>query len=277
MALTAEQLARREGKITASFLPQLMAGDREAIHQKWLELVGDPNWQPEDLSNNRPVQFGSFIETFALDWHERKTQCELTRRGEVVDHPTRPYVCATLDAYRAADRCVIDAKANGAWMRLDEVLAFYTPQLLVQKGCVQSDNASLLIVHGGGEPTEYPITIDPEYERTVWERIDQFWQCVEMMMPPVETMKLQPLTPPEQWRSFDLDQEDQLAACNNWAPDMMDQLAVWSQTSQQAKDNEAACKLIKQLLPEDCGKVTWAGLIVQRNRARAVSIKRRKE
>jgi hypothetical protein len=274
MALSAEQLRLREGKVTASFAPPLMAGDIEDIHRKWLELIGDPSWQPEDLSNNWPVQFGSFIETFALDWHERKTQCALTRRGEVTDHPTRSYVCATLDAYRAADRCVIDAKTNGKWMKLDDVLAYYTPQMVVQKGCVQSDNASLLIVHGGAEPHEYALTIDPEYERTVWERIDQFWQCVQTMTPPVEVMKLQPLTPPEQWRSINLDDVEQLAGCN-WGPDMMDQLLTWTQTHEQAKLNETAREQIKRLLPEDCGKVTWAGLVVSRNRARAVSIKRR--
>ncbi|MBO0715732.1 MAG: hypothetical protein J2P55_00145, partial [Rhizobiales bacterium] len=61
--LTAEQRALRENKITASFLPALMTGDDAAIYNKWLELIGDPCWVPENFDNDWPVQFGSFIET----------------------------------------------------------------------------------------------------------------------------------------------------------------------------------------------------------------------
>src|SRR5262245_20673908 len=79
--LTAEQLALRESKITASIAPPLMAGNEDVILNKWLELIGDPGWKPEDFSTNWPIQFGAFIETFALDWHERRTQQALARRG----------------------------------------------------------------------------------------------------------------------------------------------------------------------------------------------------
>lgn len=273
MGLTAAQLAAREGKITASFAPQLMAGDIPAIHNKWLELIGDPSWQPEDLSDNWPVQFGSFIEGFALDWHERRTQYALTRRGEVVQHPILPHVACTLDGFREFDQCAIDCKCVGHWRKLDEVLAFYQPQLILQRACVRSINCALLIVHGGAAPVEYSVTIDPDYEVMVWQRIDQFWRCVQLLIPPVEGMKLPPLTPPEQWRTIDLDQPDQLVAYN-WAPDMKLQLGTWDATHDAAQRNETARDEIKKLLPEDAGKLSCGGLTVTRNRARAVSIKR---
>ena len=156
--LSPEQLAARENKITASFLPALMAGNEQVILSKWRELIGDPTWVRDDLTDDWLPSFGSYVEPFALDWHQRKTGKALTRRGEVVTHPTRPYVAATLDAWREADNTVIDCKTINAHRALDDVVSYYVPQLICQRACVGADKAALLIVHGGTEPQE--ITVD---------------------------------------------------------------------------------------------------------------------
>ena len=266
--LSPAQLALREGKITASFLPALMAGDDAAIHDKWLELIGDPSWQPKNLSADWPVQFGAFIEPFALDWHERKHQHALTRRGEVITHPQRNFVTATLDAYRASDQTVLEVKACGAWRPLDEIISFYIPQVAAQRSCCGCANASLLIVHGSAEPTEIPLIIDPEYEARLWQRVDAFQRCVETLTPPVT---FPPLVPPEQWRTVDLDRD---AAQHNWAPPLIAQLDTWDATHEAAIANEAAKKEAKALLPDDVGRVLFSGIVMSRNRAKAVTIKR---
>jgi YqaJ-like viral recombinase domain len=268
MALTPDQLAQREGKITASFLPQLMAGDTGEIYHKWLELIGDPDWKPKDLSDNFPVFHGTIMEPHVIDWHQRKTGHALTRRGEVVQHPTRPYVCATLDCYREADRCVLDCKCPGAWMTLDHIIAHYTPQVIVQRACAQCDNAALLISHGGATPNEFAITIEPAYEATVWQRVDQFWQCVQELREPVE---LPPAPPPPPWRSVDLDRE---AAAHNWATPMIGHLIDWENTRDQAVAHDAAREEIKALLPDDVGRVRFGTVLITRARNRAVTIKR---
>lgn len=270
--LTPVQRAAREGKITGSFLPSLMAGNEAGIYDKWLELIGDPAWVPEDLSENWPVQLGSHVEPLALDWCERKTQHALTRRGEVVTHPVREYVACTLDAYREHDDTVIDAKASGAFMSLDHIIAYYTPQMIVQRACVQCRNAALLIVHGGAEPAEYPVAIDPDYERALWQRVDQFWRCVQNLTPPV---RLRTLSPPDQWRTInlDLDTADNRA---NWAAAIKPALETWNANHDSVESFEAARTEIKQLLPDDCRKLTWAGVVVTRARNRAITIKRAK-
>src|SRR5262245_5529629 len=215
--LTADQLALRENKITASFAPPLMAGDEARIHNKFLELIGDPSWTPEDLTGEWVVQFGVWIEPFALDWHERRTKTELTRRGEVVTHPDRPYVCATLDAWREADRCCIDHKAINSFATIDSAVNFYLPQLIVQRGCTRADRAALLITHGGAEPQEVIVRIDADYEALVWQRIDQFQHCVETLTPPVKLPDIvKPAPPPDQWRTIDLDKPDEINA-HNWS------------------------------------------------------------
>jgi hypothetical protein len=271
MALSAVQRRLREGKITASFLPSLMAGDESAIHNKWLELIGDPRFVPEDFEDNWPVQFGSFIEGFALDWHARKTGWPLVRRGEVVQHPTRDNFCCTLDGFREHDRCALDCKAVNAFTPVDDTVAFYTSQMIGQRACLVCDKVAILLVHGGGEPQEIPLQIDPDYEGQVWQRVDQFWRCVESLTPPVH-LNLKRVVPPEQWRSIDFDADGEKP---NWAADMAPLLQIWLETEAGHKRCEESKAKIKELLPDDVGKLFAGDALVSRNRAGAVSIKRK--
>jgi len=249
-----------------------MAGDEPAIHLKWLELIGDPDWTPEDLSGSWPVQLGSHVETFALNWHERRTRMELSRRGEVVMHPERPFFCCTLDAWRDADRTCVDCKWVNAHRAIDETVAYYTPQLVGQRGCTGADRVALLVVHGGSEPQEIEVRLDPDYESTVWTRVDQFWRCVETLTPPVLVVPMPAVVPPEQWRTVDLNDDGERAR-HNWAAAMCEHLGAWRDTRAAAERNEAARAGVKSLLPEDVGTLRFGGVQVKRNRARAVSIK----
>jgi hypothetical protein len=272
MTLTAEQQRLREGKITASFLPQLMAGDAPAIYSKWLELIGDPSWVPEDTTDNWPMNFGSFVETFALDWHQRRTGRPLVRRGEVVDHPTWLGIACTLDAFRQDDRCAIDVKCCGAFQSINDILAYYTPQMICQRACTEADRVALLLVHGGAEPMEIPVDIDRDYEAMVWQRVHEFRLCVENLTPPVK-LNIQRIVPPEQWRTVDLDTDSENY---NWSAEMIPLLATWSETAAAAAVNAKAKETIKTLLPDDVGHVTSAGVIIARARNGAVTIRRAK-
>lgn len=261
MALTVEQLRLREGRITASFVPYLMAGNEAKILSEWRRLVGDPDYAPEDLSDSWPVQFGSFIESFALDWHERKTGRFLTRRGEVVYHPERPYVCCTLDAFRDDDLTVIDCKAIGMWRKLDEALPHYVPQMIVQRACTRAINAALLVVHGGSEPTEMEVVWEADYEREVWARIEWFNECVENLTPPVSIEPAK--SPVAPTRIIDM------SASNAWA----EHAAKWSANFEAAKRFKSAEKDLKALVPEDAKCCQGHGIEVKRDKAGKLSIK----
>jgi hypothetical protein len=255
----------RSERVTASFLNSLMAGNNTAILNKWRELVGDPQYQPEDLSDSWPAQLGLYLEPFALDWHQRKTGRPLTRRGEFVQHPDLSYVSCTLDAFRDDDRCAIDVKAPGSWMRLDEVIPYYTPQLICQVRCTNAAAGALLIAHGGAEPREFPVDIDPGFEALLWERAAQFWHCVETFTPPVPLPRL---VPPEKWRSIDLATDHP-----NWRGQMIAALEIWRETKTQAARFEDAKLAVKDLLPDDVGRCDYAGLSIRRARNNAVSIR----
>lgn len=265
MALTDAQKAARAGKIGASFTPALMAGDTERIREEWLRLVEHPDYDEAAFEAAMlarwPVQLGSYIEPFALDWHAAKTGLPLTRRGEWVPHPDLPWLGCTLDAYRDEDGSVIDCKAPGAWMRLDAVLDYYTPQMVVQRACTAARRAVLLVVHGGAEPREYELSWSAEYEAEIWRRLHWFWDRVETLQPPV------PLAantlPPEPVRIVDM------TGNNAWG----DHAAVWLSTRAPAKAFERAAKDLKSLVDDDVRLSHGHGIMISRNRAGQLQIK----
>lgn len=261
MALTEAQLKARDGKVTASFAPYLMAGDRDRILTEWMRLVGHPDYAPEDLSDKWPVQFGSYIEPFALDWHQAKTGQALTRRGEVVVHPNFPFVCCTLDAYREADGMVLDCKALGTWRKIDEACSFYLPQVIIQRDCVPGKSAGLLIVHGGTEPQEYPLMITDDYSAQVWQRVHLFWRCVEDLTPPVEMSAI--AAPVPAVKDYDM------TGHNEWA----DHAVTWLETRKPARSFEIATKAIKKLVPADATVCFGHSIEVNRNKAGSLTIR----
>jgi predicted phage-related endonuclease len=259
--LTEEQRQRRYGKVGASFVPYLMAGDEAKILTEWMRLVDHPDYKEEDLSDNWPVQFGSYIEDFALNWHARKTGQPLVHRGKWMPHPDLGHVGCTLDAYRVADRTVVDCKAPGRWRKLEDVIAFYPGQMVVQKACLKAARAALLVVHGGDEPVECEMTWDEAFEAEVWDRLRWFWQRVETLQAPaaipaakaaVPAVRVVDMTGSNEWASY----------AHNWL------------TSKEAADcfNRAA-KGLKALIEDDVMKAYGHGIYATRSRAGALSIK----
>jgi hypothetical protein len=270
MALSQEQRARRKGRVPASFIPALMAGDGPRILNEFYRIVGSSEYVPEDLSNRWDVYRGEFSEQPILNWHERKT-APITRRGEQFDHPTLTYVICTLDGYREADDCVLDVKATNGFQPLDEFNATYAGQLLIQREALGCAKAALLIEHGAAEPVELPLFVDDEFSARVHQRIEAFWQCCETLTPPVHFDRKR-IVPPEQWRTIDLDAEGDKP---NWAGAIEPLLVVWLETEESHRTCEETKASIKRLLPDDVGKLFGGGVSISRNRAGAVSIKRR--
>jgi predicted phage-related endonuclease len=261
LMLTAAQHKARDGKVTASFLPKLMSGDEAAILNEWRRLVGDPAYVPLDLDNVWAVQFGSFVETFALDWHQRKTGRPIEGRGQSLTDPKRSYVACTLDGFRPDDSTVIDCKAPGAHRKLDDVLALYVPQMVIQRSCKGAAKAALLVVHGGAEPVEYPIDIPADYEAAVWQRVDAFWQCVCDLRPP---FSVPPVPPPvKAERIVDI------STSNSWAVEA----AAWLANYPAKREAEAAEKALKALVPADAAKCHGAGVVITRSRAGSLSLR----
>jgi hypothetical protein len=262
--LSPEQHARREGKVTASFLPYLMAGNIARISEEWMRLVGHPDYKEPDLSKVWPVYLGTHGEQLTLNWHEMKYGHALTRRGEVVNHPTLDYNCCTLDCWRQHDNTVLDVKWIGGHRKLDEACAFYTAQLIDQARCLGAENASLLVVHGGSEPVEYPVTWTPEYEAEMWARVDAFWACVLDLTPP------HPM--PEITAPVPATVEYDLNSNNYWVNAAGD----WLVNRAAHKVFVDAEKELKSMVPSDAKRVFGGGITANRARNGALSIREEK-
>ena len=260
MSLTPEQQKLREGKVTASFAPYLMAGKKDRILSEWQRLVGhhalvEPDW--EEMWN---LHYGQMIEPIALDWHQKKTGRALSQRGRVVTHPVLPHVCCTLDAYRTEDNTVIDCKAWSSWQKIDYICSFLTPQIIVQRACVRAHAGALLIVHGGTEPKEYPIEWDVEYEALVWERISAFWRCVLNLTPPVDM--------PAKTAPIMATRVVLMEGKNEWASYAKD----WLDNRKAAKTFVTASEAIKEMVPEDAARCEGHGIRVTRSKAGSLTI-----
>ena len=259
--LTEEQKRLREGKLGASFVPYLMAGDEAKIRREWMRLVDHPDYVEEDLSGVWAPSFGAYVEPFALDWHERKTGHALTLRGHWVQHSEYPWLGATLDAWREHDSTVVDCKAPLKWSKLDDVRAFYVGQLVVQRACINAERAALLVVHGGDEPVEFAATWDAEYEAQVWERVHWFWGRVESLQPPCRLPRVQGPVPAI--RTVDM------TGNNMWAA----YAANWLGNKDAADCFNRAAKTLKELIEPDVQKAFGHGICASRSKAGAISIK----
>jgi len=274
----------RKDRITASMVPWLMSGKLEVIQRLFLRAIGDPRAEPDSFGDSWASFYGLLVEQGEIEWKNRKfkgvldyyadkTGCEFLSRGVQRFHPERLYVSATLDAIKKPDNIVVDVKATiDPRKSLDDIVSFYTPQMVVQEECARADGAALLIVRCGAEPIECPVHIEKHYRALVWQTVDAFWNCIETLTPPFE-LQFKQIVPPERLRAIDLDQDEDQP---NWANAMRDALLSWHETETEAKRNDKAKADIKQLLPDDVGKVFYAGLLVSRSRNNAVHIKHSK-
>lgn len=262
MALSAEQLERRAGKITASMLPILMYGDAEQIQRLYREEIGELDREPQSYA----MALGSHIEPFVLDyWND--CYGTLTRRGEVVDHPFIPEFCCTLDAYREFDDCALDCKFLSPWRRPEEFVGYYYPQVLAQMRCIPCRNGALLVAQGTKDPVEYTIKPDENYERAMWARVEAFRMCLRTFTPPFPMPRV---VPPEQWRTIDLSKGE----IPNWGHALLPLLELFETTRQASMIHEQAGKDARSLVPDDV-KIVLAGTHKLSRSARGtVSIRR---
>src|SRR4029077_11281233 len=97
MALSAEQLALRAGKIGGSDIGIIVGGDRVKINKLWEQKLGLR--EPDNLDDNFQVQMGIQTEPLNLRWYEKRHRQTVSRRGDVVTHYRYDWACCTLDGW----------------------------------------------------------------------------------------------------------------------------------------------------------------------------------
>ena len=252
---------KREFKTTGSQAPVIVNGTADQLYELWEERCG--RRPPKDFSRNIQVQRGRHDEPFILSWSEMINGHEITERQRYIEHPTLPSIACTIDGYRAFDDAVYEAKCLSPFRRLEDVIAYYTPQVLVQQRCRGAARGILAVLQDGLEEVE--IYVDEAYESEMWARLAAFQLCVDLMQPPSVKPEL---VPPELWRTVNLATENP-----NWGPDMRSEMRMWADTREAARMHQKAKDSIKELLPPDVGTVLFGHLNVKRDKRGAVTVR----
>lgn len=264
--LTAEQQKLRENKLTASRVGILMSGNNEKILNLWKELVGDPSFVPEDLSNVWPVQLGSHTESLHLKWYEKQTGRTLTRHGEVVEMPFYGWAASTLDAFDPKIVAPVEAKHCGGFEKMETIVQRYMPQLTWQIMCCDTKQGVLSVILGAQEPQQTEINRDDTYARLLFERASKFMECVQNLSPPCVLPPIVAPVPQEKMRVVDM------SGSNVWNV----QAASWLENKSAAKVFETAQKELKALIEPDVGEAYGAGVVAKRSKSGSILFKEAK-
>jgi hypothetical protein len=250
------------GKFTGTCANAVMTYTPAALNEFYLIKIGEkvpepPNWA---------MLAGSHMESLILDWVESVTD-EISRRGDVVDHPLVSDICVKLDGYRAADDAILECKFLAPWRNREEFFPSYYAQVCLQMICTGARNGRLVVAQGTTEPVEYEMEFDQDYADELMRRAEAFLHCLRTLTPPYP---LPPVIPREKWRTIDVLREP-----TNWSADLFNHLEQHDETAEAAKAHEDAGKAARALIPDDVGKVFAGPWQITRNRKGVLAITRR--
>ena len=255
----------RIGKVTGSLANVLMTATSEAaLIKAWLIKTGQEPPPPETYA----MRAGAHMEVLILNERELQTGQKITRRGEIVDHPTDSDICVKLDGYRAADDAIIEVKFLAPWRNREEFIPAYYAQCILQMLCTGAKNAFLVVAQGTSDPVEHEIIFDADYAAELMRRIDAFLQCMRTLTPP---FPMPPLVPRDKWRTVDLDREQ-----TNWSGELIDHLNLYAETAEAAERHATAGEAARGLVPPDVGKVLVGPWQITRDKRGTLSIRSRR-
>src|SRR3954470_10632162 len=238
----------------------IMGEDEAALLRLWREKRGEE--EPEDLSDNLPVQLGTVTEELNRLWYERNSGNAITQVQRQVRHPVNRWMGATLDGMVEANRAVFEAKFMLPWS-FSEVAAAekHMAQLQHNMWVVNAREAVLSIITGGGKGVEITIPADSLYQHLLITAEKKFWRCVETGEPPRVFLVDPPKPRIEAVRVVDM------STSNSWA----EFAGLFRSTRPAFLDHERAKAELKALVPEDAKEAMGHGLRAKRSKSGAIS------
>jgi hypothetical protein len=208
---------------------------------------------------------GATTEKLNLDWYEKRTGKPLSKRGDVVEHPSYPWAAATLDGFDDEMFAPVECKHVGGFEPSEKIIERYMPQMHWQMIVTGTTKCVFSVIAGAREPVVDVVELNQAYAAELLDRACAFMLCVESMLPPVALPAVAaPVT-----ASIIYDMQGN----NEWGAFA----ATWLANKQAAKDFDAAVASIKKLTPLDAVKAFGNGIIAARNKAGSLSIKAKAE
>ena len=164
----------RKGFIGGSDCVKIMNGD-------WYELwqVKTGRGEPDDLSDNLPVQLGVTTEDFNLSWFEKQTgKTVAAHQKEYITTIGTVPVKGTIDGGIRGERNIIEAKHTNAFTNMDEQIGRYMPQIQLYMHVANATGTYLSIIFGNSKWEQVHIAYDEEYFNSMWAVVSDFWGYV---------------------------------------------------------------------------------------------------
>ena len=260
LVLGREEQARRREVVGGSDANIILGGSEESLLRLWREKRGE--CEAEDLSSRLAVVLGCWTEAFNRQWYEKLT-------GEVVErvgvsllcsvHPWRGY---TLDGFVERAGAVWEAKHTSGFMKAEDLLSRYMPQLQHNMAVAGCERAILSVIFGNGKWELFEVASDWLYQEELLDAEVRFWSCVENGTPPVA------IAPPPAPRPVGV-REICLEGSNAWAAAAADWLQHW----EAAKKHAVAVASLKDFVEDDVARAFGHGIEAKRSKAGAITIR----
>jgi hypothetical protein len=258
--LSAEDRKLRLCGLGGSDANVLMSGDRERILRLWqLKRQEVPE---EDLSGRLQVALGSWTEPFNRMWYEKLTGQVVIDAGRSITCKRHPWRRCLLDGIVEESNAVFEAKHTGAFVKSEEVLERYMPQLQHNMAVAECETAVLSVIFGNHKYEMFEVAADWLYQLELLEAEAEFWDCVQSGTVPVAPPV--PLPP----KPIGI-REVCLEGSNSWASAAVD----WLEHREAAKRHAAACGTIKNLVEPDVARAFGHGIEAKRSKSGALSIR----
>lgn len=260
LRLTEQQHIERRRGIGGSDANVILSGDPERIRDLWLQKRGETS--PPDLSDKLQVMLGSWTEPFNRAWYEQLTGEEIGAVGESFACARYDWRRCTVDGLVKPDGAVWEAKHTNGFVKNDEVLERYMPQLQHNMAVLGVDRAILSVIFGNQRFEIFEIASDWLYQLELLDAEHAFWNCIVDGKEPIAAAV--PATPrPVGTREICLDGN------NAWASAAFD----WLEYRKAAKFHSSACASIKSLVEDDVARAFGHGIEAKRSKSGAISIR----
>jgi predicted phage-related endonuclease len=260
LRLSAERLDARNRGIGGSDANIILSGDDERVRRLWQEKRGEA--EPEDLSGRLSVVLGCWTEDFNRQWYERLSGKRVVDAGKALSCAEYRWRKCTVDGVVEEGGAIFEAKHTNSFVKAEDVLERYMPQLQHNMAVASADRAVLSVILGNARYEMFEIAADWLYQLDLLKAEKAFWNAVLSGEPPVA------MPPPPAPRPI-ATRELSFEGNNAWASAAAD----WLETSKAAKTHASACKSLKELIEEDVSRAFGHGIEAKRSKAGAVTIK----
>lgn len=259
VGLTQRDIEARLLGIGGSDANIILSGDTDRITRLWLEKRGAP---ADDLSDRLPVALGAWTEAFNRQWYEKITGETVHCRNGALICSQHPWRRCTLDGLITAKNAVWEAKHTNAFVKPEDVLERYMPQLQHNMAVAGAERAILSVIFGNQRFEIFEIASDWLYQIDLLAAEKAFWTCVQDGTlpgpPPI------PITP----KAVGV-REVCLEGQNSWAA----AAANWLAHREAAKVHSSACVEIKALVEDDVARAFGHGIEAKRSKSGAITIR----